>query len=172
LRRKLNQKLTLTGSLKLKKEVIILKEITKEIGKQLLEILRLIFFIPSGFLAATIVKFPLLLIAQIQESMFGLKMDSWGTHLWQTLIFYVVCFLASIYAKPKFLKSKYFILAWSVLLGFNAFIFMSALPNPPYSTPIKIIIDAFAPIGVLIYLIKDEKNDFFKLSKTSNLPKE
>ena len=36
----------------------------------------------------------------------------------------------------------------------------------------KIIIDAFAPIGVLIYLIKDEKNDFFKLSKTSNLPKD
>ena len=104
--------------------------------------------------------------------MFGLKMDSWGTHLWQTLIFYIVCFLASIYVKPKFLKSKYFILAWSVLLGFNAFIFMSALPNPPYSTPIKIIVEAFAPIAVLIYLIKDEKNDVLKLSKTSNLPKE
>ena len=149
-----------------------MKETTKEIGKQLLEILRLIVFIPAGFLAGTIVKFPLLLLARIQESMFGLKMDSWGTHLWQTLIFYIVCFLASIYVKPKFLKSKYFILAWSVLLGFNAFVFMSALPNPPYSTPIKIIIDAFTPIGVLIYLIKDEKNDLLKLSKTSNLPKE
>ena len=149
-----------------------MKETAKEIGKQLLEILRLILFIPTGFLAGTIVKFHLLLIARVQESMFGLKMDSWGTHLWQTLIFYMVCFLASIYVKPKFLKSKYFILAWSVLLGFNAFIFMSALPNPLYSTPIKIIIDAFAPIGVLIYLIKDEKNDFFKLIKTSNLPKE
>ena len=149
-----------------------MKETTKEIGKQLLEILRLIVFIPAGFLAGTIVKFPLLLLARIQESMFGLKMDSWGTHLWQTLIFYIVCFLASINVKPKFLKSKYFILAWSVLLGFNAFVFMSALPNPPYSTPIKIIIDAFTPIGVLIYLIKDEKNDLLKLSKTSNLPKE
>ena len=149
-----------------------MKETTKEIGKQLLEILRLIVFIPAGFLAGTIVKFPLLLLARIQESMFGLKMDSWGTHLWQTLIFYIVCFLASIYVKPKFLKSKYFIFAWSVLLGFNAFVFMSALPNPPYSTPIKIIIDAFTPIGVLIYLIKDEKNDLLKLSKTSNLPKE
>ena len=145
-----------------------MKETTREIGKQLLEILKLILFIPTGFLAGTIVKFPLLLIARIQESMFGLKMDSWGTHLWQTLIFYIVCFLASIYVKPKFLKSKFFILAWSVLLGFNAFIFMSALPNPPYSTPIKIIIDAFVPIGVLIYLIKDEKNDFLQLSKTNN----
>ena len=149
-----------------------MKETTKEIGKQLLEILRLIVFIPAGFLAGTIVKFPLLLLARIQESMFGLKMDSWGTHLWQTLIFYIVCFLASIYVKPKFIKSKYFILAWSVLLGFNAFVFMSALPNPPYSTPIKIIIDAFTPIGVLIYLIKDGKNDLLKLSKTSNLPEE
>ena len=149
-----------------------MKETAKEVGKKLLEIVRLIFFIPAGFLAGTIVKFPLLLVARIQESMFGLKMDSWGTHLWQTLIFYVVCFLASIYVKPKFLKSKYFILAWSVLLGFNAFVFMSALPNPPYSTHIKIIIDAFTPIGVLIYLIKDEKNDLLKLSKTSNLPKE
>ena len=149
-----------------------MKETTKEIGKQLLEILRLIVFIPAGFLAGTIVKFPLLLLARIQESMFGLKMDSWGTLLWQTLIFYIVCFCASIYIKPKFLKSKYFILAWSVLLGFNAFVFMSAFPNPPYSTPIKIIIEAFAPIAVLIYLIKDEKNDVLKLSKTTNLPKE
>ena len=149
-----------------------MKETAKEFGKQLLEILRLILFIPTAFLAGTIVKFPLLLIARIQESMFGLKMDSWGTHLWQTLIFYVVCFLASIYAKPKFLKSKYFILAWSVLLGFNAFIFMSALPNPPYSTPIKIIIDAFAPIGVLIYLIVDKQNDFLKLNETKNPPNE
>ena len=149
-----------------------MKETAKEVGKKLLAIVRLMFFIPAGFLAGTIGKFPLLLLARIQESMFGLKMDSWGTHLWQTLIFYAVCFLASIYIKPKFLKSKYFILAWSVLLGFNAFIFMSALPNPPYSTPIKIIIDAFAPIGVLIYLIVDKQNDFLKLSKTNNLPKE
>ena len=148
-----------------------MKETAKEVGKKLLEIVRLIFFIPAGFLAGTIVKFPLLLLARIQESMFGLKMDSWGTHLWQTLIFYVVCFLASIYVKPKFLKSKYFILAWSVLLGFNAFIFMSALPNPPYSTTMKIIIDAFAPIGVLIYLIKDKNNDFLKLTNTNNSSK-
>ena len=149
-----------------------MKETAKEIGKQLLEILRLILFIPTGFLAGTLIKFPLLLVARIQESMFGLKMDSWGTHLWQTLIFYAVGFISSIYVKPKFLKSKYFILAWSVLLGFNAFIFMSALPNPPYSTPIKIIIDAFAPIGVLIYLIVDKQNDFLKLSKIKDLPKE
>ena len=81
-----------------------MKETAKEIGKQLLEILRLIVFIPAGFLAGTIVKFPLLLLARIQESMFGLKMDSWGTLLWQTLIFYIVCFCASIYVKPKFLK--------------------------------------------------------------------
>ena len=142
-----------------------MKETATEIGKQLLEILRLILFIPTAFLAGTIVKFPLLLIARIQESMFGLKMDSWGTHLWQTMIFYLVCFLASIYVKPKFLKSKYFILAWSFLLGFNAFIFMSALPDPLYSTRIKIIIDAFAPIGVLIWFIKDEKNGLYSIEE-------
>ncbi len=67
-----------------------MKETPREIERQLLEILRLILFIPTGFLAGTIVKFPLLLIARVQESMFGLKMDSWGTHLWQTLIFYAV----------------------------------------------------------------------------------
>ena len=142
-----------------------MKETAKEVGKQLLEILRLILFIPTGFLAGTIIKFPLILLARLQESMWGLNMDSWGTHLWQTLIFYVVCFLTSIYVKPKFLKSKFFIFAWSVLLGFNAFIFMSALPDPEYSTRIKIIIDAFAPIGVLIYLIKDQQNDFLRLSQ-------
>ena len=149
-----------------------MKETTKEIGRKLLEIIKFIVFIPAGFLAGTIVKLPLFFLARIQESMFGLKMDSWGTHLWQTMIFYLVCFLASIYVKPKFLKSKYFILAWSFLLGFNAFIFMSALPNPPYSTPIKIIIDAFVPIGVLIYLIVDKQNDFLKLNETNNPPNE
>ena len=149
-----------------------MNDIAKEVFKQLINLGRLILFIPSGFLAATIVKFPLLAIAQIQESMFGLKMDSWGTHLWQTMIFYFVCFLASIYVKPQFLKSKYFILAWSFLLGFNAFIFMSALPNPPYSTTIKIIIDAFVPIWVLIYLIVDKQNDFLKLNETNNPPNE
>ena len=118
-------------------------------------------------MAGTIVKFPLLLLTRIKESMFGLKMDSLGTLLWQTLIFYIVCFCTSIYITPKFLKSIFFILALSVLLGFNAFIFMSALPNPPYSTPIKIIIEAFAPIAVLINLIKNEKSDVLQLSKTS-----
>ena len=34
-----------------------MKETTKEIGKQLLEILKLIVFIPAGFLVRTIVKF-------------------------------------------------------------------------------------------------------------------
>ena len=66
-----------------------MKETAKEVGKKLLEIVRFIFFIPAGFLAGTLVKFPLLLLARIQESMFGLKMDSWGTHLWQTLIIYI-----------------------------------------------------------------------------------
>ncbi len=61
-----------------------MNDIAKEIFKQFINLGRLILFIPFGFLAAAIVKFPLLLIAQIQESMFGLKMDSWGTHLWQT----------------------------------------------------------------------------------------
>ena len=162
----------MTASLKLNKKLFILKETAKSIGNQLLEIFRFIVFIPAGFLAGTIIKFPLFFVAKIQESMFGLKMDSWGTHLWQTLIFYIACFFASVYVKPKFLKLKYFFLVWSVLLGFNAFIFMSALPNPPYSTTMKIIIDAFAPIGVLIYLIKDKNNDFFKLNNIDNSSKE
>ena len=98
--------------------------------------------------------------------MFGLKLDSWGTHLWLTLIYYVVCFSASIiYVKPKFLKSKYFIFAWSVLLGFNAFIFMSAMPDTLYSTRMKIIIDAFAPIGVLICSLKMKKMVYTVLRK-------
>ena len=59
-----------------------MKETAKEVGKKLLEIVSLIFFIPAGFLAGTILKFQLILLARIQESMFGLKMDSWGTHLW------------------------------------------------------------------------------------------
>ncbi len=142
-----------------------MNDIAKEVFKQLINLGRLILFIPFGFLAATIVKFPLLLIAQIQESMFGLKLDSWGTHLWLTLIYYVVCFSASIYVKPKFLKSKYFIFAWSVLLGFNAFIFMSAMPDTLYSTRMKIIIDAFAPIGVLICSLKMKKMVYTVLRK-------
>tara|TARA_Y100001968_G_scaffold330603_1_gene382913 strand:+ start:2061 stop:2546 length:486 start_codon:yes stop_codon:yes gene_type:complete len=161
-----------------------MKEKSKMIGKQLLEIIRFILFIPAGFLAGTIVKIPFLLLARIKESILNLDIKSFGTDLWQalismrifgetqiwqTLIFYIVCFYTSIYVKPKFLRSKYFILAWSILLGLNAIICISDITNPDYSTRIKIIIDSFAPIGVLIYLIKDEKNDFLKLSKRNKL---
>ena len=69
-----------------------MKETVKEIGKQLLGVLRLIVFIPAGFLAATIVKFPLLFLARIQESMFGLKMDSWGTYIQNFLIKMVIAY--------------------------------------------------------------------------------
>ena len=151
-----------------------MKETAKEVGKKLLEIVRFIFFIPAGFLAGTIVKFPLLLLARIQESMFGLKIDSWGTHLWQTLIIYIGIFIISAVVKPKFLAPKFFLFAWSVVLTLMATIFIRSalMPYDPEFPRIKEIINAFAPIGVFIYLIKDEKNDFLKLSKTNNLPKE
>ena len=170
MRTKLNEKSTLTGSLKLKKEVIILKETTKEVGKRLLEIIRLIVFIPAGFLAGSIISFPLLLIARINQSMWGMKMDSWGTHLWQTLIIYIGIFIISAVVKPKFLAPKFFLFAWSVVLTLMATIFIRSalMPYDPEFPRIKEIINAFAPIGVFIYLIKDEKNDFLKLSKTNN----
>ena len=136
-----------------------MNEIAKEVFKQLINLGRLILFIPIGFLAGKIAWFPLFLMAKIQESMFGLKADSWGSHLWLSLVTYVVCFYASISVKPKFLKSKYFILAWSIVLGFNAFIYMSVLPDPLYSTRMHIIVNAFAPIAVLIWFIKDKNND-------------
>ena len=64
----------LTCYLKLsEKRLIVLKETAREIRRQLLEILRFILFIPTGFLAATIVKFLLFFLARIQESTIGLK---------------------------------------------------------------------------------------------------
>ena len=55
------------------KRLIVLKETAREIRRQLLEILRFILFFPTGFLAATIVKFLLFFLARIQESTIGLK---------------------------------------------------------------------------------------------------
>ena len=143
----------------------------KKISKQLIEILRFIFFIPAGFLAGTIVLFPVSLILKFYYMVIGFVgfvAPSWIPHLAETIIYYYAGFITSIYIKPKFLKSKYFILAWSVLLGFNACIFMMSFPNPEYLRKIDIVIDAFAPIGVLIFLIK-EKHDFLKLRKRNKL---
>ena len=156
-----------------------MKEKTKVTFRKLFEIIRFILFIPLGFLSGTIVKFPLLLLVRIKESILDLNLnnlwiDLWqilksmqvfgDTQIWQTLIFYLVCFLTSFYIKPKFLSSKYFILIWLLILSFNVFISMNQLANPIHSTRLTIIIDAFTPIGVLIYLIKDKKNNFFKLN--------
>ena len=159
-----------------------MKERTKGILKQLLEIIRFILFIPAGFIAGTIVKFPLLLLGRIKESLLtsnvdNLLTDLWQTvqslqifgetQIWQTLIFYLVCFYASFFIKPKFLSSKYFILAWSLILSFNVFISISELSNPKHSTRLSIIIDALSPVGVLIYLIKDKRNNFLKLNQSN-----
>tara|TARA_B100000989_G_C19426734_1_gene421126 strand:+ start:283 stop:774 length:492 start_codon:yes stop_codon:yes gene_type:complete len=163
----------LTGSLNLKKELIILKETTKEVGKQLLEIFRLIVFIPAGFLAGTIISFPLILIARINQSMWGMQMDSWGTHLWQTLIIYSGVFVSSAAVRPKFLASKFFLFAWSVVLTLMATIFIKSalMPYDPEFPRIKEIINAFAPIGVFIFLIIDDRNDVLMLNKKTS-PKE
>ena len=163
----------MTGSLNLKKEVTILKETTREIGKQLLEILRLIVFIPAGFLAGSIISFPLLLIARINQSMWGMRMDSWGTHLWQTLIIYIGIFIISAVVKPKFLAPKFFLFAWSVVLTLMATIFIKSalMPYDPEFPRIKEIINAFAPIGVFIFLIIDDRNDVLMLNKKTS-PKE
>ena len=96
----------LTGYLKLReKRLIVLKETAREIRRQLLEILRLILFIPTGFLVATIVKFPLFFLARIQESMFGLRMDSWGTHLQNFLIKMVITYTKNLGLFQQNIKS-------------------------------------------------------------------
>ena len=137
-------------------------------NNQLIEILRFIFFIPAGFFAGTIVLFPVSILLKIYYTMIalfgGFITPSWFPRLAETLFYYFAGFRTSIYVKPKFLESKYFILAWSVLLGFNACVFMMSFPDSEYVRKTDILIDAFAPIGVLIYLIT-EKHDFFKLRK-------
>ena len=82
----------------------------------------------------------------------------------QTLIIYSGVFVASAAVRPKFLASKFFLFAWSVVLTLTATIFIRSalMPYDPEFPRIKEIINAFAPIGVFIYLIKDEKNDFGK----------
>ena len=62
-----------------------MKERTKGILKQLLEIIRFILFIPAGFIAGTIVKFPLLLLGRIKESLLTSNVDNLLTDLWQTV---------------------------------------------------------------------------------------
>tara|TARA_B100001057_G_scaffold490168_1_gene577873 strand:- start:568 stop:1020 length:453 start_codon:yes stop_codon:yes gene_type:complete len=150
-----------------------LKETAKEVGKQLLEIFRLIVFIPAGFLAGTIISFPLMWIARLNQSMWGMRMDSWGSHLWQTLIIYSGIFAASAAVKPKFLAPKFFLFAWSVVLTLMATIFMKSalMPYDPEFPRIKEIINAFAPIGVFIVLILDDINDVLMLNKKKS-PKE
>ena len=146
-----------------------MQKIPNENRNQLLEILRFIIFIPASFLIGRIFEIPLFFVGKFQESMLGIKNDSWGSHLWQTCVIYFVIFVASKDIKPKFLQSKYFILIWSIVLTFNSIIFMSVVTMPynPEFPRINAIIDAFIPIVIFIYLIKDQTNDILKLSKSN-----
>ncbi len=144
-----------------------MKETVIEVGKQILGIFRFIVFIPAGYAAGAILSLPVGLFAKINEIMFGLKMDSWGSHLMQTLIIYTGIFAASGFIKPKSLSPKFFLFAWSIVLTLMATIFMKnvLMPYDPEFPRIKEIINAFAPIVVFISLIIDDQNDVLQLNK-------
>ncbi len=144
-----------------------MKETFIKVSKRILGILRFIVFIPAGYAAGAILSLPVGLIAKINEFIFGIKIDSWGSHLFQTLIIYTGIFAASAFIKPKSLSPKIFLFAWSIILTLMATIFMKNvfMPYDPEFPRIKEIINAFAPVVVFISLILDEQNDVLRLNK-------
>ncbi len=148
-----------------------MKETNKEIGKQFLEVLRLIFFIPAGFLAGQLMEVPLRLITFLGQNIF----DKWmmgdiGIHIFVTLSIYFAVFTSSAYIKPNFLKPRYFQFLWLIILTVLAtgnILIASKTSNSDLQI-MESLINGFAPFFVFIYLIKDKKNDYLMLNKKNN----
>ena len=148
-----------------------MKETSNDIGKKLLEFVRLIVFIPAGFLAGQIMEYPLRLIGLLGQNIFDTwMMGSLGIHIFVTLGIYSAVFISSAKIKPNFLKPRFFLFFWIIILtvlAIGSLLIASKTSNPDLLR-FKSLINAFAPFGVLIYLIKDENNDYLMFNKKKN----
>ena len=144
----------------------------KEVGKQLLSILRLISFLPLGFIGGTLFQILFVLVLEITSifSPFG-KFNSTdyfnGGAIWVGIITWTAIYFISYFIKPRFITIKQFAICWSLVIGVFAATTIGNLLNPPYkSYPVhRDVFKTIIPAGVLVWLVKDKNNGLYGLEE-------
>ena len=148
-----------------------MKETFREIGKQLLSIIRLISFLPiafaSGILVRTIFSYVLIFTTFGVVNSSNLSDFYRGPAIWLSLIGWITTYYISYFIKPKFVTPKGFIISWSAVIGLFAAITLKVLIDPPIEGyPVhKDVIKTLIPIAVLIYFVKDKNNGLYGLEE-------
>ena len=151
-----------------------MKETAKEVGKQLLVIIRLISFLPvafaGGILVRTLFSYIIIFVTFGAINSSNLSDFYRGPAIWLSLIGWGATYFISGVIKPKFVTPKLFIISWSAVIGLFAAITLKGFINPPFEGyPIhRDLIKTLIPIGVLIYFVKDKNNGLYALDAKQN----
>ena len=149
-----------------------MKATAKEVGKQLLSIIRLISFLPVGFVGGTLFKIIFVFIVEIISSFspFG-KFNSTdyyqGGAIWIGIIEWGATYFISYFIKPRFVTIKQFSICWSVVIGIFAAGTIANFVNAPYEGyPVhRDVFKTIIPAGVLVWLVKDKNNGLYGLEE-------
>jgi len=152
-----------------------MNEKVKEVGKQLLSLLRLIAFLPLGFFGGLLFRTLFVVVVEIITSFspFGKfnSTDYWGGGaIWVGLIGWTVTYSISYFIKPKFVTIKSFVICWSLVIGVFAAITLNLFFNPPYDGyPVhKDLLRTLIPMGVLVWMVKDKNNGLYSFEAKRN----
>ena len=132
--------------------------------KRFLSIIRLILFLPLGFLGGSIVGKLFSTILKLWS--FG-TMDTnsyWsGSAIFLSLILWSATYFISWFIKPKFVSIKSIVICWSFVMGLFIAITLNLFFNPPYEGyPVsRDVFKTLIPIGVLVWLERDKKNGLY-----------
>ena len=145
-----------------------MRETAKEVGKQLLSILRLISFLPVGFIGGTLFKILFVFVVQIITSFspFGQfnSTDYYkGGAIWVGIITWLATYFISYFIKPRFITIKQFAICWSLVIGVFAAVTIGNFLDAPYKGyPIhRDVLKTIIPAGVLVWIVKDTKNGLY-----------
>ena len=136
---------------------------TKKVFKKLLIFLRLIFFIPGGYLIGNLINLPYDFIRYLVFSFFGINTNFWVLNLPIISIVWFSIFSISYGIKPKMVSKKIFNIIWFIFIAINAAIFIKGamLPFNPAFPRINDMIQALAPPIIFTFMLKSEYSKSF-----------
>ena len=129
---------------------------TKEVSKKLLIFLRLVFFIPGGYLIGQLINLPSIFIKSLILSFFGINPNFWVFNLPIISYVWVAIFSISYGIKPKMVSKKIFSIIWFIFIAIHSTIFIKAvmLPFDPAFPRINDMIQALAPPIIFTFMLK------------------
>ena len=139
----------------------------KEVGNQLLSLIRLIAFLPVAYAVGIQARILFKLIIRIASFGQFTNFDGFwdGPQVWIGIAGWLTTYYISAFIKPKFITSKIFIISWSAVIGLFAAITVNMYINPPspYYQNSDDVFKTLIPIGVLVWFVKDTERGLHSL---------